>query len=290
LQQLQNEYIDNTYRYEQAQKGAAETRKQNRIMLENMYGSDVNGQAELDKGMKQSEAQIAGTLQPMTRDNERLTARLKYIGFNDKMLKEILKNKHASDVYTVHAENACTISEINAHPGMTLSAMTVILSCVETGNALLDIAFYPDQIDYIHDGENLDVAFNNGDRLQTKLVGLNTILTNGTRSLKAYIPIALPLGQHLGDYADVTLHSSLREVLTVPVSAVIRTGHGNHVMKFMGNGHFMEHQVRTGMYNDEFIGIIDGLEAGDKVAVNGQFLLDSAASIAESAERYRQNK
>jgi Cu(I)/Ag(I) efflux system membrane fusion protein len=206
------------------------------------------------------------------------------------MLKEILKNKHASDVYTVHAENACTISEINAHPGMTLSAMTVILSCVETGNALLDIAFYPDQIDYIHDGENLDVAFNNGDRLQTKLVGLNTILTNGTRSLKAYIPIALPLGQHLGDYADVTLHSSLREVLTVPVSAVIRTGHGNHVMKFMGNGHFMEQQVRTGMYNDEFIGIIDGLEAGDKVAVNGQFLLDSAASIAESAERYRQNK
>jgi len=32
------------------------------------------------------------------------------------------------------------------------------------------------------------------------------------------------------------------------------------------------------------------LEAGDKVAVNGQFLLDSATSIAESAERYRQDK
>jgi membrane fusion protein, copper/silver efflux system len=290
LQQLQNDYIDNAYRYEQAQSGAAETRKQNRIMLESMYGHDARGHAEIDKGMKQSEAQIAGTLQPMTRDYERLTARLKYIGFNDRMLKEILKNKHASDVYTVHAENTCTISEINAHPGMTLSAMTVILSCVETSQALLDVTFYPDQIDYIHDGENMEVAFDNGDRIQTKLAGLNSMINNSTRSLRAYIPITLPKGQHIGDYADVTVHSSPREVLTVPSSAVIRTGHGSHVMKFMGNGHFMVQQVSTGMYNDELIGIIDGLEAGDKVAVNGQFLLDSATSIAESAERYRQDK
>jgi membrane fusion protein, copper/silver efflux system len=290
LQQLQNDYIDNAYRYNQAQKSATETRKQNRIMLENMYGKDVHGQAEIDKGMRQSEAQIIGTLQPMTRDYERLTARLRYIGFNDKMLKEILKSKHAWDVFTVHAENTCTISEINAHPGMTLSAMSVILSCVETSHAQLDVSFYPDQFDYIHEGENLDVAFNNGDRMQTKLVGLNTILNNGTRSLRAYIPITLPKGQHLGDYADVTLHSSPREVLTVPLSAVIRTGHGNYVMKSTGNGHFMAQQVSTGMYTDALIGILDGLDAGDKVAVNGQFLLDSAASIAESAERYRQNK
>jgi Cu(I)/Ag(I) efflux system membrane fusion protein len=116
------------------------------------------------------------------------------------------------------------------------------------------------------------------------------MINDSTRSLRAYIPITLPKGHHIGDYADVTVHSSLREVLTVPLSAVIRTGHGSHVMKFMGNGHFMVQQVSTGMYNDELIGIIDGLEAGDKVAVNGQFLLDSATSIAESAERYRQNK
>jgi membrane fusion protein, copper/silver efflux system len=290
IQQLQNDYIDNNYRYDQALKSVNETRKQNRIMLESMNTKDEHGHAEIEKGMTQTEAQIIGVLQPMKRDNERLAARLKYAGFSDQMLRQLLKNNHAWDTLTVRAENTCTISEINVHPGMTLSAMTEILSCVETSHALLDIAFYPDQLDYIHEGENMDVEFDNGDHMQTKLAGLNTILDNGTRILKARIPITLPKVQHLGEYANVTLHSSLREVLTVPVSAVIRTGHGNHVMKFMGNGHFMVQQVITGMYNDELIGIIDGLKAGDKVAINGQFLLDSAASIAESADRYRQNK
>lgn len=290
LQQLQNDYIDNDYRYEQAMKSVKETRKQNRIMLESMHGNDEHGHTEVEKGLRQTEAQITGVLQPMERDRQRLTARLKFAGFSEDQLKQLLKTRYASDVITVHAEKSCTISEINAHPGMTLSAMSEILSCVVTSNALLNIVFYPDQFEYLHEGEKLEVEFDNGERLQSQLVGLNTIIDKEMRTLKANIPITLPKGQHIGDYAEITLHSSIRKVLTVPVSAVIRTGHGNFVMKSMDNGHFMAQQVRTGIYNDDLIGIIDGLESGDKVAINGQFLLDAAASIAESAERYKSSK
>jgi Cu(I)/Ag(I) efflux system membrane fusion protein len=46
-------------------------------------------------------------------------------------------------------------------------------------------------------------------------------------------------------------------------------------------------EVITGIETAERIAIRDGLDAGDQVAVNGQFLLDAAASIADTAQRMR---
>jgi Cu(I)/Ag(I) efflux system membrane fusion protein len=59
------------------------------------------------------------------------------------------------------------------------------------------------------------------------------------------------------------------------------------VMRALGEGHFMPAQVVTGIETTDRIAIRDGLEAGDQVAVNGQFLMDAAASIADVAQRMR---
>jgi Cu(I)/Ag(I) efflux system membrane fusion protein len=67
----------------------------------------------------------------------------------------------------------------------------------------------------------------------------------------------------------------------------MRTGQGNTVMRAVGRGHFMPVKVVTGIETAERIAILDGLSAGDEVAVNGQFLLDAAASIADAAQRLR---
>ena len=92
----------------------------------------------------------------------------------------------------------------------------------------------------------------------------------------------------MGDYADITLISTPHETLSVPGSAVMRTGRGDYVMRALGNGHFMPQKIETGIANDDRIEIRGGLEAGDSVAVNGQFLLDAAASIADAVQRYDQ--
>jgi Cu(I)/Ag(I) efflux system membrane fusion protein len=65
----------------------------------------------------------------------------------------------------------------------------------------------------------------------------------------------------------------------------MRSGHGNFVMRAMGHGHFMPVRVATGIESVERVAIIDGLAAGEEVAVNGQFLLDAAASIADAVQR-----
>jgi Cu(I)/Ag(I) efflux system membrane fusion protein len=173
---------------------------------------------------------------------------------------------------------------------MAVSAMTDILSCTESGRSWLEVVFYPDQTSHVHEGDSVQVEFSDGVRMQTRLTGLSAISEGEARTLRARIPFRLTSGRQLGDYADVTIQGTPFTALSIPASAVIKTGRGNFVMRALENGHFMPQEIEAGITSNDRIVIRDGLEAGDKVAVNGQFLLDAAASIADAAQRYDQKK
>jgi Cu(I)/Ag(I) efflux system membrane fusion protein len=126
-----------------------------------------------------------------------------------------------------------------------------------------------------------------GDTRETRLRNLHPLLDEATRTLRVRLPLAGGRATRLGEYAQVTIHATPREVVSVPKSAVMRTGRGDFVMRALGKGHFMPVKVSTGIENAERVAIRDGLETGDQVAVNGQFLMDAAASIADTAQRMR---
>ena len=73
--------------------------------------------------------------------------------------------------------------------------------------------------------------------------------------------------------------------MAVPSTALIRTGKGDAVMLSLGNGHFLPTSVRTGLEDGDQVEIVDGLQPGADVVVNGQFLLDAAASMSSAAQR-----
>ena len=290
LLQLQNEYVDYFRRRSQTLISAEETRARNRQMLESLHGQDKTGLEQIEKGMKQTEEQVTSMLLPMTRDGERLTARLKFAGFSAAMLQQLADKRKILETVTISAQRACTVIEVSARAGMAVSATTDIVSCVDANRAWLEVVFYPDQAGHLREGDTIRAQFSDGERMQTRLTGLSAMSEGEARTLRARIPVKLSAGRQLGDYADVTLLSTQLIALSVPLSAVMRTGRGDYVMRALGNGHFMPQKIATGISNDDRIEIIEGLEAGDKVAVNGQFLLDAAASIADAAQRYNQNK
>ncbi len=290
LLQLQNEYVDYSRRRGSTLKNAEETRVRNREMLESLHGQEQGGREKIDRGVRQSEEQINAMLLPMSRDGERLTARLKFAGFSAAMLQQLADKRITLETVTIYAQRACIVSEITARAGMAVAAMTDILSCVEANRAWLEVVFYTDQITHVREGDTIQVQFSDGERMQTKLTGLSAISEGEARTLRARIPIKLTGGRKLGDYADVTLLGSPKIALSVPLSAVMRTGRGDYVMHALGNGHFKPQKITTGIANDDRVEIVEGLDAGDTVAVNGQFLLDASASIADAAQRYTQSK
>jgi Cu(I)/Ag(I) efflux system membrane fusion protein len=93
-----------------------------------------------------------------------------------------------------------------------------------------------------------------------------------------------------GSFVDVTIHAQPHDALVVPRSAVLRSGQGDMVMLSRGGGHFLPIYIDTGIETGESIEITDGIQQGAEVAVNGQFLLDSAASMNAAMERMQSHQ
>ncbi len=282
---LQYEYLDILYRGAPTQKMADERRAQNRKLLAG--ANDPARREQAERIVHQSEEQLWSILQPLQRDRDRVDLRLRQIGFSNAMLHHLSQSKQASAEIAMRAQRPCVVKEVLARPGMQVEPMTEILTCVDPTQTWLELTLYPDQLPWLHEGDAVEVTFDDGTTATTRLTGLNPLLDKVSHTARTRLPIELGRSGNLGEYASVTIHAAPREVLAVPRNAVMRTGHGNFVMRALGNGHFMPVKVVTGIETAERTAILDGLEAGDQVAVNGQFLLDAAASIAATAERLK---
>jgi len=108
-----------------------------------------------------------------------------------------------------------------------------------------------------------------------------------TRTLKARVELANP-GHRLipGMFATIDFTpTNRRQVLTVPSEAVIQTGKRSIVLVAHGGGKFAPAEVETGTEADGQTEIRKGLEAGQKVVVSGQFLIDSEANLRGATTR-----
>ena len=89
-----------------------------------------------------------------------------------------------------------------------------------------------------------------------------------------------------GMYAEIQIDAApIADVVTVPSQAVIRTGRQERVVLALGEGRFRPAEVRTGLESGGRTEIIEGLTAGERIVVSGQFLIDSEASMDASLLR-----
>src|SRR5438477_12461297 len=108
-----------------------------------------------------------------------------------------------------------------------------------------------------------------------------------TRTVKARIELANPGSQLVpGMFATVTFAPAARkDVLLVPSEAVIQTGKRSVVVIAQGDGKFAPIDVEVGIDSNGQTEIRKGLQAGQKVVVSGQFLVDSEANLKASTTR-----
>lgn len=102
-----------------------------------------------------------------------------------------------------------------------------------------------------------------------------------TRTLKARIALANPQGELVpGMFVSLALAGTTHAgALLVPSEAIIRTGQRSVVFVVDAAGNFHPADVVSGLESRGETEILSGLEAGQKVVVSGQFLVDSEASL-----------
>ena len=89
-----------------------------------------------------------------------------------------------------------------------------------------------------------------------------------------------------GQYVRADIRGAEEESLQIPASALIDDGHQQRVVLADGQGHFRSIAVTTRKRNAQWVEICSGLEVGDLVVTNAQFLIDSESSVASDLQRY----
>jgi hypothetical protein len=83
-----------------------------------------------------------------------------------------------------------------------------------------------------------------------------------------------------GMYVRGTIFAAPEMALVVPRSAIIDTGTRNLVYVSRGNGVYEAREVKAGHASDNLVPIYDGLKHGDRVVVEGSFLVDAQTRIS----------
>jgi Cu(I)/Ag(I) efflux system membrane fusion protein len=107
-----------------------------------------------------------------------------------------------------------------------------------------------------------------------------------TRTIKARVELA-NTNRDLapGMFVSIELSGPTTDTLLIPTEAVIVTGRRTVVMRAEPNGTFQPVSVELGVESNGQTEIKGGLDAGDRVVVSGQFLLDSEASLRATSTR-----
>jgi Cu(I)/Ag(I) efflux system membrane fusion protein len=205
-------------------------------------------------------------------------------GVSVESIKNIEQKREASDVVQIVAERSGVVSQINVKEGAYVSSSNSILVLADVSKIWVDIVFYPDQVAQVKRGDDVTIRVAGGQEIHSKLAFINPLASNN----KVIAQVELNnTHYHLrpGTFADVSIQTQPHKALVLPRSAVMYTGQGNTVMLSRGDGRFLPVPVMTGVENGDWVEIVDGLQEDAEVAVNGQFLLDSAASISAASER-----
>lgn len=191
-------------------------------------------------------------------------------------------SKQAIDIVKIVAAESGVVTQINAREGSFVTPAATLFTLDNVAKVWVTAALYPDQAGPVKVGDEVDITTHDGQVYKSRIEFISPLADNNRVGARAAIS-----GAHLrpGSFVDVTIHALPHQGLTVPSSAVLRTGQGNLVMLHRGDGHFIPAYVDLGVENGESIEITDGLQMGAEIAVNGQFLLDSAASIGAAAQR-----
>ena len=129
---------------------------------------------------------------------------------------------------------------------------------------------------------NIELVGQAGRVLKGRVEFVYPTVDPATRSVRARIAVANRDGAlRPGAYATVRLWAPSRRALTVPASAVIRTGERSLVFVDMGDGRLMSHDVETGRTSGGLVEVLAGVEPGQRVVTSAQYLLESESNLAD---------
>jgi Cu(I)/Ag(I) efflux system membrane fusion protein len=215
--------------------------------------------------------------------------RLFLLGMSEAEVGAVEREGRTRTRITLHSPIDGVIAELGVREGMTVTPGSALFRIVDLSTVWVNAEVPEAQAALLRPGAAVEarVAGYPETAFEGRVGAILPEVNAATRTLRARIELRNP-GSRLkpGMFASLIFRGDRgKDAVLVPSEAVIRTGARDVVLLALGDGKFRAAAVEVGAEAGGQTEIRKGLQAGDRVVLSGQFLIDSEASLGAALSR-----
>lgn len=237
----------------------------------------INNRARMQRAGFSDARSAAGDLVESTR------RRLQLFGMTEGQIAQLERGGKPLYTTTIVAPVSGVVTNKLVVPQQYVAQGQPLFEVADLTNVWVEVDVYEQQLPDVKIGQRVlisspavpDVDF------PGTVAFIQPVLSGETRTVRVRVDIANPKLQLKPDmYVSVRVaNSEIEEHIMIPASAVIDRGQKQFVWVEARAGTYEPREVKTGPRHGSNVVIVSGIAAGEKIVIEGGFLLDSEAQL-----------
>ena len=198
------------------------------------------------------------------------------LGLSDSAIEALSKKPGLGATFSLNAPIDGVVVERNATIGATVGTDASLFKIIDISRVWVDANVFEKDLPRVRVGQGvkLTVTAFPGSTFSGKIIFINSVVDPDSRTVKVRTEVPNPDGRLKPDmFANVEIITDVKSTaVSVPQSAVLDDG-GKKIVFVADGKNYKQRQVQLGIQSGDRIEIIDGLNAGDRVVVKGNYLL-----------------
>lgn len=199
------------------------------------------------------------------------------LGLSDAAIRTIAaKQDLGRSRFPLNAPISGTVVERTGSIGATVGSDANVFKIVDLSSVWIDANVFEKDLGRVRLGEavNITVPSLPNAKFSGRVILISSVVDPDTRTVKVRTEVTNPGGELKPDmFANVEIVTAGRtSAVTVPLSAVLDDA-GKSVVFVADGAEFKKREVTLGLKSNDRVEIVEGLTAGDKVVVKGNYLL-----------------
>ncbi|WP_051145102.1 efflux RND transporter periplasmic adaptor subunit [Thiomicrorhabdus sp. Kp2] len=220
---------------------------------------------------------------------ESAKTRLELLGVSKDDIARIIQKRRVIHKIPVYASQAGVAGNLIVQDGMYVEPQTELMSLTDLSRVWVEAEVLPLQQNWIRDGLTASLsseAFPKSE-WESFIEYIYPVTDVKTQALKVRLPVENSANKLKSNmFMDVAIYGGpKRNVLAIPLEAVVDDGKTKRVVKALQNGQFEVSELTTGMQSEGFVEVLSGLSEGETIVTSGQFLIDSESQIQSNLQR-----
>ncbi len=210
--------------------------------------------------------------------------RLRQWDISDAQIDAVLRSGKIVRAITLYSPVSGVVVEKNVVQGQSVAPGMQLMTVADLSTVWVNAELRESDAGNVRQGSiaNVELSAFPGQRIEGRVSYIYPTLQVEARTIRARIVLPNPGGRiKPGMYATVRMTTPMATALTVPASAVIQTGDRSYVFVEQPGRKLLPRDVRLGRSGGDYLEVLSGTTAGERVVTSAQFLLDSESNLAE---------